>query len=204
MIEPRDYRIQIDYDEAGVLVVVRHQPSGLELRERPSVVESVGAVKSRLIAQIEARFYPSEDFELSHYQLGKDGVRGGGWEVHHLPTGIKRSANTYDEPGLGFQVFEARSRRRNLAPESAVKLLFALQPLSQERKVSTSSGSSEPSGSAKLAPGQRDRNLSNGLKPAFRASTSDRFAQLLITPTACLQHSIPTLNDSTHFAETAS
>ena len=100
MIQPRDYHIQIDYDEAGVMVVVLHKPSGLELRERPSSTESVGALKERLIAQIEHKFYPSEDFEMGHYQIGRDGVRGGSWGVRHLPTGIVRGANTFDNPDL--------------------------------------------------------------------------------------------------------
>jgi len=68
------------------MVVVRHNPSGLELCERPAATESVGDVKSRLIAQIEAKFYPSEDFQLNHYSCARDGVRGGAWEVIHLPT----------------------------------------------------------------------------------------------------------------------
>ena len=79
MIEPDDYAIRIDYDEAGLLVVVRHKPSGEESRARPEAGESVEAVKQGLIEQFERKFYPWEDFERNHYQIGRDGKRGGSW-----------------------------------------------------------------------------------------------------------------------------
>ena len=90
MICPEDYHIEIGWDEAGALVVVRHKPTGLERRARPTSTPSVGAVKSRLILQIQAEFCDEKEFRFDVGHGRVDGVSRDFYRVIHLPSGISR------------------------------------------------------------------------------------------------------------------
>lgn len=88
MIRPEDFQICIEYDSHGVLVIVGHAISGIERRARPSLLESVGKVKERLLAEIEREFYDSADIRIDCGHGRRDGKVYDFIRVVHLPTGI--------------------------------------------------------------------------------------------------------------------
>lgn len=95
MIQPHDYAIEINADQTGVWVSVRHTITGSQLSAKPGAAESVGAVRNRLIAQIEAEIYDPDEFEfaIGHTRMGAvAAVTARDYlSVTHKPTGVTRA-----------------------------------------------------------------------------------------------------------------
>ena len=92
MIAPHDYAIEINADEAGVWVRVRHKITGSQREARPLATESVGAVRDRLIAQIAAEIYDPKDIVIEVGHTRENGSARDYIRVTHKPTGINRGA----------------------------------------------------------------------------------------------------------------
>ncbi len=92
MIAPHDYAIEINADDMGVWVRVRHKITGAQREARLSATESVGAVRDRLIAQIAAEIYDLKDIVIEVGHTRKNGIARDYIRVTHKPSGINRGA----------------------------------------------------------------------------------------------------------------
>lgn len=98
MVHQKDFNIKIDYDDAGLLVVVMHKPTGIQRIARPSSRESVQEVKDRLFFEVRSEFFNEDEFTFEIGRCKVNGKVGDWYGVTHLPTGKSRTTNSIEHP----------------------------------------------------------------------------------------------------------
>jgi hypothetical protein len=103
MLGPRNFHVDIGYDDAGLLVTVSHLPTKQQRSARPKKGENVSKVQERLHAELVRTFLELEDlcFEVGRCEV--DGKIGGFYRVEHLPSKRTKCLDTITSPNQNIQ-----------------------------------------------------------------------------------------------------
>lgn len=85
MLGPDHFRVEIGYDDLGVLVTVSHLPTKQQRSARPNKGETVSKAQERLQAELVRTFLDMNDFRVQMGRCEVDGKIGGFYRVEHLP-----------------------------------------------------------------------------------------------------------------------
>lgn len=99
MVSRKNFQFEIGYDEAGLVVIANHQPTGWRRQARPKPGESIPFVQQRLMREMLDEFFNEKDYEMSVGRCSVDGQNGSFFSVVHRPTKRGKSINTIENPG---------------------------------------------------------------------------------------------------------
>jgi hypothetical protein len=98
MISEKYFGIKIDCDECGPIMIITHQPTGLQRLARPVQGESVRNIESRLFRELRSQLFAPEEFTFERGCCNVGQKVGGFYRVTHVPSGKSLSADTITSP----------------------------------------------------------------------------------------------------------
>ncbi len=98
MLGPKHFRIEVGYDDMGMLVTISHVPTNQKRSARPTNGETCAKVQDRLRAELIGTFFKTSDFRFQMGRCEVDGRIGDFFSVEHSPSGRSKLIDTIASP----------------------------------------------------------------------------------------------------------